>query len=112
MARRKRPAGFVRKERVLEVIENSIAGVIEWSEETNERFYDLDERLEQLHELEDIVIELSWRYGEENVVYKFTQKRQIPNTCYIEECGHSNYWNKRIAVEESEKDTSKVYIRF
>ena len=110
MARR-RPTGFVRKERVLEVIEHSIEGVIEWSEKTNEAFYDIDERLEQLQELEDIVIELSWRYGEENVVYMFTQKRNIPNTCHID-CGHSNYWSERIAVEESMTDISKVYIRF
>ena len=107
----KRPTGFVRKERVLDVIEHSIEGVIEWSDKTNEAFYNLDERLEQLHELEDIVIELSWRYGEENVVYMFTQKKSIPNTCKIESVS-TNYWHERILVEESTTDKSKVYIRF
>lgn len=110
MARR-RPDGYVKKEQVLDVIEKSIESAIDWDDRTKGAFGDLESKLKRLHELQDIIIELSWRYGEENVRYMFTQKKNILNATNIDSVD-SKYWSNRILVEESMTDISKVFIRF
>lgn len=103
-----RPNGFVNLDTVMKVIERSIESATEWSLKTNEVFYNLEERIQELNELLDIVVELHWRYG--NVQYKFTAKAKIENATVID-CIESEHWAKRILVDENER-CPKVYIRF
>lgn len=107
-----RPKEVISADRARTVIENSIESAVDWSIKTKEVFYDLDERLDQLNELMDIIFELSWRYGEENVGFKFSNKKKIPNAISIAEIISTEYWQDRILVVESCTNISVVYINF
>lgn len=108
--KKNRPIGFVGLTQVFEVIERSIESVISWGELTGDAWSDTEEKVEHLNELKDILVILSWRYERKHVVFKFTQKKKIPNVVPVEEI-ISTYWENRIWVDEN-PDMSKVYINF
>lgn len=109
---KKRPTELVSAERVRKVIESSIEGVIEWSEKTNNAFYDPEERIDELNELMDIVFELSWRYGAKNVGFKFSQKKKIEDAVPVSDIVDTDYWANRIHILENIQGISIVYINF
>lgn len=116
---KERPHGFVEYTTVLEVLERSIESSIDFSELTNNAFYDPEERIEHLQELMNLVIELRWRYNGK-VLFKFSQKKNfekdvlpISELTGIHEEEYKE-WADRVHVKEttSEKGVSSVYIRF
>ena len=106
---KKRPSGFVDIEQVFNVIERSIDSVLSWAELTNDRFHP-EERVEELNELKDILVELTWRYGRDHVEFSFTQRKKIPETFPVEDV-ISTYWEGRVWIHEDPVMT-KVYINF
>lgn len=107
-----RPKEVISVNHACDVIEHSIKSVIDWSEKTGNRLYDLDERLEYLNELLDIIFELSSRYGKSNVGFKFSNKKKIPGAIDITEVIETDHWNKRIHIIENTDSPSIVYINF
>ena len=106
---RRRPSGFVDIEQVFNVIERSIDSVLSWAELTNNRFHP-EERVEDLNELKDILVEITWRYGREHVEFSFTQRKKIPETFPVEDV-ISTYWESRVWIHE-DPEMTKVYINF
>jgi len=114
---KRRPDGFVNLNEVMMVIERSIDSVNNWADLTNDGFGDREEKISHLNELKDILVILSWRYGD-RVVFMFTQKKKGLESCVpiqeiISDYGSliSDYWDDRIRVDEHEK-MSRVYINF
>lgn len=106
---KKRYSFFVTADEIIRVAEDSIKSALDWADSTNGSLIDLDERLNQLNELIEIVIQLSWRYGKSRVGFKLTRKRSLGDvvTCPVE----NKYWEGRIWLKEDEQYT-RVYIIF
>ena len=106
----KQPLGFVNVDSITSVIERSIDSIVqEWNEQADEE-YDVIERIGELNELLDILVELSWRYGKEKVLFRFTVRESIKDAVPMN-CIESPRWKERILIDENEQ-CSKVYIRF
>ena len=116
MAKNNRPIGFVSYSSVLEVIERSIDSTTNFAELTNNAFGDPEETVSRLHALQDLVIELSWRYFR-NVMFRFTQKHSIEGALPLADViGHTEEyeaWENRVFINETtDGGFCKVYIRF
>lgn len=114
MAKRERPNGLVTAENVQKVIMRSMESAENFAQQVDEKFYNLEERLDQLRELLDIVWELTWRYGDENRVrFIFSNKKKISDSMEISEIVETTYWAKRLwVVEDYKKGTALVYVNF
>ena len=101
---------FVTANEVIRIAETSMESALSWAEITENRLIDLDERLNQLNELIEIVILLSWRYGKKRVGFKFTRKKKLGDDvvpCPVD----TMYWAEKIWVKEDPVYT-RVYIIF
>lgn len=104
-----RPDGFVHSDKVLEVIEHAIDSVSEWNDSTGNPEEAL-EKIRNLYDLMDVIIEMKWRYGDNNVIFKFTTKLDFPDAISISELV-STFWHNRVWIIEDEHLT-KIFINF
>lgn len=107
-----RPDGFVHSNKVLEVIEHVLDSIVEeWKISTEPLIQEETlEKIVQLYDLMDVVIVLKWRYGNSNVIFKFTTKTNFTNAVPVSEFV-STFWHNRIWIIEDEILT-KVFINF
>lgn len=113
--KRIRPMGFVKYDEVLKVLERSIDSITSFAEIAGD-FNDPEERIQEIQDLTNVIIELYWRYGGK-VLFKFSQRRKFEDAVSLREMPsiheeESTHWLDRIHIKEFEDSTSFVYIRF
>ena len=101
---------------VSKVIETSIKSAEQWLEKTGDAFYEeTTERIERLERLKDVVVQLVWRYGVDNVLFKFTRAKGKPVEGYFDiaelEFPESELWGGRVWVRESNY-SAQVWINY
>lgn len=104
-----RPDGFVHSDKVLEVIEHTINSILE-CKFSSKNIEEVLEKIGQLYELIEVVIQMKWRYGNNNVIFKFTTKTDFPDATPVSEFV-STFWHNRIWIIEDEFLT-KIFINF
>ncbi len=117
---KRRPSNLVTSDEALEIVEKSIKSVNDFFEIAGDAFGDYEEKIQARECLQDLISELTWRYGASNVRFKFSQKRKFsspkiqPLSNILLDDNDHPLWIDRVFVEENfgEGEFTRVYIRF
>ena len=120
MARRRRTMALVTSSEALAIVEESIESINNFFELAGDAFGDYEEKLKARESLQDLISELTWRYGASHVRFKFSQKRKFSSTQiqplsnFLLDSADHPLWVNRVFIEENLEDDgiTKVYIRF
>ena len=117
---KRRPNIWVTSAEALAIVEESIKSVNDFFEIAGDAFGDYEEKIKARECLQDLISELTWRYGAPNVLFKFSQKRKFsspkiqPLSNILLDDNDHQLWIDRVFVEENfgEGGFTRVYIRF
>ena len=96
----------------VEYVKDSLRKAEKFADMTDDCFGTIEDIRKRREELMDIITELQWRHGKDNVIFVFSKRKNCPaGSVPIEVLVETKTYAGRIYVHETEGIT-RAYIRF